>query len=280
MEIAVTGRAVHVPQIAGSELRGSPDEPAVPPEDAHVVLGRKGLLAKEPATRLAIIAVHEALGLPPGKLTEKPEGASGTAVIVSSNLGNVETVCDIVDTMYDEGGAAVSALVAPNASSNIVASSIALKYGFTGPNVMVCSGENSGLQAVRLASLLLRAGRTHRCIVVGVEPEDPIAERTYPGVRAGAGCVVLEPRPDREPATLIGPVRASHTAITGVAHPPNVPSRLYGAQGIVELAAVVALSETQPGPWTWTVGTGSPQDGYASVMVERARQGERGAFDA
>ena len=144
---------------------------------------------------------------------------------------------------------------------------------------MVCSGINSGLQAVRLGSLLLRTRRTHRAVIVGVEPDDRVAAGVYKNIRAGAACVVLEERSDQSAATLLGPVRISNKEICGVTRPPGVPLSLYGAQGVVELATVVALSQSQSSPWAWTVGSGSPEDGFASVLVKRVHDGERGALD-
>ena len=261
MRVAITGQAVHVPGLSETDIPGSPTEPAVGPDDAHRVLGRKGLLAKEPATRLAMCATHRALGLPPGKLTEPVAGAAGTAVVVASNLGNVATVCEVVDQVRTEGGRAVSPLVAPNASSNIIPSSIALRYGFTGPNVLVCSGATAGLDAVRLGALLIRSGRTHRCVVAGVEPADEIATRLCPGLRAAAAAVVLEPLRSDEGAVL-GPVTRSRTPLGSTV---DLPMETYGAAGVLGVAVAAALAEDQ------LVACGSAADGYAAMPVSRVR---------
>ncbi|MFJ6194953.1 beta-ketoacyl synthase N-terminal-like domain-containing protein [Micromonospora sp. NPDC092111] len=196
--VTVQAAAVHVPGIAPDRLVASATEPDCGPDEAHTLLGRKGLLFKEPAVRLAMCAVHRALGLPPGRPAAPLPAAAGTAVVVSSNLGNVATVCDIVDQVRAGGLRGVSPMQAPNASSNIIASSIAIRYGFTGPNLMVCSGATGGLDAVRLGALLVRSGRAHRAIVVGAEPADEIAAGlravagTPPGPPHGiAACVVL-----------------------------------------------------------------------------------------
>ncbi|SCF03602.1 Beta-ketoacyl synthase, N-terminal domain [Micromonospora viridifaciens] len=198
--VAVAAAAVHVPGIAPERLIASATEPDCGPDEAHTLLGRKGLLFKEPAVRIAMCAVHRALGLPPGRPTAPVPGAAGTAVVVSSNLGNVATVCDIVDQVRAGGLRGVSPMQAPNASSNIVASSIAIRYGFTGPNLMVCSGATGGLDAVRLGALLVRSGRAPRVVVVGAEPADEVATRLRAdaGLPAGpsqgmAACVVLAP---------------------------------------------------------------------------------------
>ncbi|MCQ8186820.1 beta-ketoacyl synthase N-terminal-like domain-containing protein [Streptomyces rugosispiralis] len=211
--VTVTAHALHVPDpIGGSVATAARDlfasvapEPACGPDQAHTVLGRKGLLFKEDATRLALCAVHRAFGLPPGKLTEPLPGAEHTAVVVSSNVGNARTVRDIVTGMRAGSAHDVSPLNGPNASSNVIASTLAIRYGFTGPNLMVCSGATSGLDAIRLGVLLLRGERARRVVVVGVEPDDEVAgglaalRPAAPGttvpvpLRAAAACVVLEP---------------------------------------------------------------------------------------
>lgn len=259
MRIAITGHAVHVPGRSGADLPGSPAEPAVGPDEAHRVLGRKGLLAKEPATRLALCATQVALGLPPGKLTEPVAGARGTAVVVASNLGNVATVCEVVDQVRAEGGRAVSPLVAPNASSNIVASSIALRFGFTGPNLMVCSGATAGLDAVRLGALLVRTGRTHRAVVVGVEPDDEIAATLCPGLRAAAAAVVLEPGDE---GMGLGTLTRARTRLDSTV---DIPAGTYGAAGVLGVAVAAALGTDQ------VVACGSEDDGYATVPVTGVR---------
>ncbi|MFB7614711.1 beta-ketoacyl synthase N-terminal-like domain-containing protein [Kitasatospora sp. NPDC056181] len=270
--INVAGWAVHVPGLSAEELPGSPAEPACPPDRALEVLGRKGLLGKDPSTRMALCAVHRALGLPPGRLAEPLPGAAGTAVVVASNLGNVETVCEVLTDVRERSVSAVSPLDAPNASSNVIASSIAIRYGFTGPNLMVCSGATASLDAVRLAQLLLRSGRAERAVVVGVEPADPVARRLAelrpdpPGeLLAGAGCLLLG-RPGAWPWTTglhLGPVRRADHAV-----PADIrPGELYGAAGVVRLAVTAAgLAAGESAH----VGCGDPEDGWASVRLTRA----------
>ncbi|MFE6776504.1 beta-ketoacyl synthase N-terminal-like domain-containing protein [Streptomyces sp. NPDC057702] len=282
--LAVAGWAVHVPGLSLAELPGSPETAACAPEDAKDVLGRKGLLGKEPATRLALCAVHRALGLPSGKLAEPLPYAPGTAVVVASNLGNVETVCTVLDDMRERGGGAVSVLDAPNASSNVIASSIAIRYGFTGPNLAVCSGASAGLDAVRLARLLLLAGRAERAVVVGVEPADPVARALAalrPGAPgelvAGAGCVLLG-RPGAWPTDTgltLGPVHHESTEPDALWQPSV--GELYGARGVVHLAAAAATlaDDGHTGPSALTVGCGDADDAWRSVDLSRAGAAQR-----
>ncbi|HEY3956691.1 MAG TPA: beta-ketoacyl synthase N-terminal-like domain-containing protein [Streptosporangiaceae bacterium] len=217
--LLATGWSLHLP---GTDLRaalaarlGGPpagdwasgDVP--PPERAAALLGRKGLLAKEPATRMALCAVHRALRLPAGQRPRSPV-VPGTAVVACSNLGNVGTVAAVARQLAAEGGRGVSILDAPNVSSNVIASTVALWFGFGGPNLMVCSGRAAGRHGLRLAALLLAARRAGRVVLVGAEAADDVAsalhrdggsrrsgikERTaapWPALRTGAACLVLE----------------------------------------------------------------------------------------
>ena len=248
--VAVTAAVAHVPGLP-AELdlppSGAGGEPAVDADQAHQLLGRKGLLYKEPATRLALCAVHRALGLPPGRPERDPAGA-GTAVVVSSNLGNAATVCTVVDQVRAGQGREVSPLQAPNASSNVIASTIAIRHGFTGANLTVCSGATGGLDAVRLGALLVRSGRARRAVVVGVEPADEVAVRllalrgaTAP--RAVAAAVVLEPAAGPGAAggaVELGPVRRHAGPVPPVPPDPAraapaftvLPHAVPGAAGV------------------------------------------------
>ncbi|MEU1042990.1 beta-ketoacyl synthase N-terminal-like domain-containing protein [Streptomyces sp. NPDC005551] len=280
-QLALDGWSVHVPGLSAADLPGSPEEPACRPEDAKEVLGRKGLLGKEPSTRLALCAVHRALGLPPGPLAQPVPDAAGTAVVVASNLGNVETVCTVLTDMRERSGSVVSVLDAPNASSNVIASTVAIRYGFTGPNLAVCSGATAGLDAVALASRLILAGRARRAVVVGVEPADPVAVRLAAlredapaPLAAAAGCLLLglPGAWPRSTGVRIGPVVRAADPVTPF---HGEPGDFYGAAGVVRLAVAAArLTAAGPEDAAVAVGCGDAEDGWASTeltLVQRAK---------
>jgi len=279
--LAITGCSVHLP---GADLPGALDRvlPAptsgpgsrswavrasaasCPPEQAATLLGRKGLLAKEPATRLALCAVHRALGLAAGQRARDPLRPD-TAVVACSNLGNVGTVVDIVRTVAAEGGRAVSVLAAPSASSNIVASTVALWFGFAGPNLMVCSGRAAGGDGLHLAGLLVRAGRARRVVLVAAEPDDPVASALYGGpLRAGSGCVVLEPA--GATATLATVAPAADGVVAPSAAALGLWGDCYGALGVVDLAVAAHLVAEEGQPQVKVSFDGAPP-GRRAVLV-------------
>lgn len=220
--IAIAGWGIHLPGI---------DADACPPERAHELLGARGLLNKEPATRLALCAVHRALGLPPRAPRLQTAPDPRVAVVASSNLGNVATVRAIRDTVRTRGLKDVSALDAPNASSNVLASSIAIWFRCGGPNLMVCSGRDSGGDALFLGSLLLRTHRADRVIVAGAEPDDAVAASLRDGIRAGAAAVILERGESG--------IALAHA----IEHAATLDIDVYGAQQILQVARAAASLE-------------------------------------
>jgi 3-oxoacyl-[acyl-carrier-protein] synthase II len=256
--------AVVLPEVAAAHPSLAA-QPAYPPEHARELLGRRGLLNKDPATRLALCAVHRALRHPPGRAWDGVAPDPRTAVVAGSNFGNVAAVADIVEAVRAGGRRAVSPVAAPNASSNVLASAVASWFGFGGPNVMLCSGATAGLDAVVVGALLLRAGRADRVVVVGAEPADDLAVALHHQAagsgrppRAGAACVVLAPAGSAEAIGLLGPVRASGSAPqasdTAPAGDPMLTigpgqeidltarcGELYGALGVAQAATAAAI---------------------------------------
>ncbi|MFE6871573.1 beta-ketoacyl synthase N-terminal-like domain-containing protein [Kitasatospora sp. NPDC057692] len=169
----------------------------------------RGLRYKDRATKLAMVAAADALraaGLtdPAGDLTV-PGGSVG--VVVSTNYGNADTVCETVRTIADSSYLATSPMMLPATSSNVVASWVAITHGLRGANLTLCNGPTSGLDAVNWARLLIAAGRVEQVLVLGVEP-DNAAVRHVTGTPArqvgeeppavpelfdGAVALVLEP---------------------------------------------------------------------------------------
>lgn len=167
----LTGIGLAVPGADRPEQLEDPAARAGAPVDPLARLGRTGLRYRDHATRLAYCAAQDALvsaGLAePGA---PAVAADPIATIVSSNRGNLDTLCRVSRTIDTESTTAVSPMELPNASSNVIAASVATKFGLRGPNLTVCNGHPSGLDAVRWAMHLIAAGRARQVLVVGVEP--------------------------------------------------------------------------------------------------------------
>lgn len=153
--------------------------------------GRKGLRYKDEATLLALMAVHRLLGdasRMPAPLRDR------TAVIVSSNFNNIDTVVDVARQIEAEHVDATSAMALPNASSNAVAATISILFQLRGINLMLCNGHDSGIDAFDLGRQLLDSGRAAQVLIVGVEVHNAAVETVFePGLKRfhGAAAVLL-----------------------------------------------------------------------------------------
>jgi 3-oxoacyl-[acyl-carrier-protein] synthase II len=160
-------------------------------------LGRKGLLYKDQATKLALCAVQEAL-IHAGLSLQGTEESHSTGVVVSSNLGNIDTVCRMVQTVHQGSTRDLSPMDGPNASSNVIASTIAIRFHCQALNLMLCNGSTSGLDALYIAVNAIKARRACRMLVVGVEPHNDVVQQlmtranTQEPIRAAAACLILE----------------------------------------------------------------------------------------
>ncbi|NEW70442.1 beta-ketoacyl synthase N-terminal-like domain-containing protein [Streptomyces rhizosphaericus] len=194
MTVVVSGVGVVLPRARSAPELMAPaaDAPAVEPKD---LVGRKGLRYKDRATQLAYCAADAALrnaGLLDDGGLRVPGGS--VAMVASSNYGNLDTICRAIDTIAEHTAAAGSAMDLPNASSNVIASSVAIRFGLRGPNLMLCNGATSGLDAVHWAATLIRGGRASRALVLGVEPDNESVRAFTGGSRTidGAAALVVE----------------------------------------------------------------------------------------
>ncbi|MGP3973972.1 beta-ketoacyl synthase N-terminal-like domain-containing protein [Streptomyces sp. 8N114] len=190
--ITVTGVGLAVPGVTTPpELMHPPPLPAGP-VDPTARIGRRGLRYLDRASQLALCAAHDALRDAALPSSSDDVGAS-VAVVASSNLGNLDTVCTVTADIAEESTDRISPMLLPIASSNVVASSVATRFSLRGPGLMLCNGPTSGLDAVHWGMSLLSAGRCSHSLVVGVEPSNTVVERLLgsPGSRLFDGAVAL-----------------------------------------------------------------------------------------
>jgi hypothetical protein len=275
--------------------------PASLPEQAQEVLGSRGLLSKDPATRLALCAIHRALGLPARVARSHGPPDPRVGVVASSNFGNVSTVASVVRTLRTATLRDVSALDAPNVSSNVIASTASIWFRYGGPNLMICSGSTSGLDAVRLAINLLRARRADRVVVVGVEPADEDAQRLHArrggacsSLVAGAAAVILELEstdvatgPTLEMVGTVESPPAGPTATLDFERVDGSRARrtldvleaigdIYGAIGVIQVALAAAFlsGATADGAQSISIACGDSCDGLQRAVVHASRRAD------
>jgi 3-oxoacyl-[acyl-carrier-protein] synthase II len=194
-EVVVSGIGLALPGVAtyGDLLGPLPVEGGFDP--ATGLRGRE-MRHKDRASRLALRAAecalhHAGLTNASAMFTGVPDA---TAVVVSSNLGNADSICEATDTITREGVRGLSPLGLPQTSSNVIAGWVAIRYGLRGPNLTVCNGTTSGLDALAWARTLIVARRAEAAVVVGVEPANDVVARLLGRQSTDTAiAVVLEP---------------------------------------------------------------------------------------
>lgn len=269
-EVVVTGIGLVLPGAAtyGDLLGPLPGESGFDP--ATELSGRQ-MRHKDRASRLALRAAESALhdaGLTDAHATFTGV-ADSTAVVVSTNLGNVDSVCEATDTIAREGVRGLSPLGLPQTSSSVIAGWVAIRYRLRGPNLTICNGVTSGLDALAWARNLIVAGRAQAAVVVGVEPANDVAAQLLGEQSTEAAvAIVLEPaaaaasRGTRPHATIAGYARARDLATaltsTGVTEEKTVGLWLMdeaGAGAGQLLAATRRIDlEAQLGPLSGALG--------------------------
>jgi 3-oxoacyl-[acyl-carrier-protein] synthase II len=304
LDVVVTGVGLAVPGLAGpADLLGDHRPGGFDP--ATGLQGRQ-MRHKDRASRLALRAVEYALD-DAGLLDQQGGFAADgdrAAISVSSNLGSLESVCEFADTIAERTVTGLSPLGLPKTSSNVIAGAIAIEYRLRGPNLTLCNGETSGLDALFWAAMLIAAGRAESALVVGVEPAGSIVERFVGApVVDGAAAVLLEPaeaaraRAAQPRAALAGYQRGGNvdSVVAHVTKAATAPLGLYltdgpsvreisdlvpvldlsgllgvcsGALGVLQCAAAVARLRTEPNQSS-LLTCGGP-DAVAAMVVNPA----------
>jgi 3-oxoacyl-[acyl-carrier-protein] synthase II len=269
-EVVVTGIGLALPGVAKySDLLGPlPVDGGFNP--ATGLSGRE-MRHRDRASRLALRSAEFALR--DAGLTDAEGTFTGmtdsTAVVVSTNLGNVDSVCEATDTIARAGVVGLSPMGLPQTSNSVIAAWVAIRYGLRGPNLTVCNGVTSGLDALSWARNLIVAGRAEAAVVVGVEPANDVVTKLLGEQSTDAAvAIVLEPanaaasRGTRPRATIAGYARARDlaTALTcaGVTEEISVGLWLVGETGAGSghlLAAAHRIDlESQLGPLSGALG--------------------------
>lgn len=269
-EVVVTGLGVAIAGLDDpADLLAAPgDVPRPGGDDPVRRLDRRGLRYKDRATRLAMCAGRDAL-VDSGLLTGGAEPVltvpgETVGVLVSSNYGNVDTICDAVATIAERTYLGTSPMALPTTSSNVIASWIAITHGLRGANLTLCNGPTSGLDAVYWAGLLIRSRRIRSAVVIGVEPANDQVRHV-----AGGG------DPDQAPDVFDGAVAMVVEEARGARERGRTPLAALGpyARRADSELAVVAVRRAEPAPiGLWC----PPADGGPTPAIAVGRDRERG----
>jgi 3-oxoacyl-[acyl-carrier-protein] synthase II len=130
-------------------------------------LSPKDIRRMDRFTQLGMIAAQEAIeqsGI--NTDTENPEKIG---VLVGSGVGGLETIEREKITLLERGPQKVSPFLVPMLITDIVSAHIAIKYGFTGPNLSISTACATGNHAIGEAFRIIQRGEADVMITGGAE---------------------------------------------------------------------------------------------------------------
>lgn len=95
------------------------------------------------------------------------------AVVAGSALGNVAESVQFLERAFHKGPSLANPMLFPNLVMNAAASSLAIAFGWRGPNLTVCEGGISGEVALETALSLLETGRAPAVVVAAGDELPP-----------------------------------------------------------------------------------------------------------
>jgi 3-oxoacyl-[acyl-carrier-protein] synthase II len=178
-------------QFAG-EVKGFPLEDYIPGKEAkHMdTFIHFGMAA-------AIQAVRDS-GLPTNEqLTE--EAAERIGCLVGSGIGGLPEIEGTAKTAFERGPRRISPFFVPASIINMISGHLAIRYGFTGPNLAVVTACTTGLHCIGQAGRMIALGDADVMVAGGAE-----ATTSLLGVGGFAAARALSTRND-DPATASRP---------------------------------------------------------------------------
>lgn len=128
---------------------------------------RKEVRKTDKFTQYAVIAADEAVR--DSRLNVEEEDLTRIGVIVGSGIGGIESLQQEMMSYNPEEGARFSPFLIPKIITNIASGTIAIKYGFRGPNYSLSSACASSSHCIGAAVDMIRLGKADVMFAGGSE---------------------------------------------------------------------------------------------------------------
>ncbi len=133
--------------------------------DATTYLGAKEARRVDRVTQLGFAAAADALA-DAGDVNADP---ARSAVIIGTGIGGLITLEDQIEVYQTKGAARVSPFLVPMMMANATAGTIAMQFGWTGPNLCIATACAASANAVGEAMRLVRDGAADVVMTGGTE---------------------------------------------------------------------------------------------------------------
>jgi 3-oxoacyl-[acyl-carrier-protein] synthase II len=133
--------------------------------DVEPYLARKEARRVDRVTQLGFAAATDA------RTAAGDTGAdpARSAVVVGTGIGGLITLEEQVEVFLTKGARSVSPLLVPMMMANATAGTIAMKFGWTGPNICVATACAASANAIGEAARLIRDGSADVVLAAGAE---------------------------------------------------------------------------------------------------------------
>ncbi len=176
--------------------------------DANHYLGKRGHKYLSNASRYLLAAAGRAVGTVDDRHKDLKDR---TGIVVGTNEADYWVRREVNRIVLSQGANALNAIEAPNTAVNLPASHVAMRFGYTGPNMTLTNPHLAGLESIYVADRLLRR---HRLAAVMAGAVEDSLESDH--VNGGAAVLFLEN--SREAS---GPALATIEAIDLDFHAPT-----------------------------------------------------------
>jgi 3-oxoacyl-[acyl-carrier-protein] synthase II len=133
--------------------------------DPTAYVGPKEARRLDRVTQLGLAAAIDAIG-DAGEVNADP---ARCAVVVGTGVGGLQTMEDQVSTYLQKGAARVSPFFVPMMMTNATAGTVAMQFGWTGPNLCISTACAASAHALGEAARLIRDGTADVVLAGGTE---------------------------------------------------------------------------------------------------------------
>lgn len=168
--------------------------------DKKAYLGKKGVRNLDTLCAYATVASHQLVNRCADGWVNDPQAKARTGVVLGTGSGSLRSQLDFIGELHrQEQVEWVDPVQFPQTVMNCAAGQVGIWHGFTGVNVTVSGGYQSGVTALRYARNLLRQRRVDRVLAGCVEEFSAYSSFQLPldgrGLRSadrlGEGCAMF-----------------------------------------------------------------------------------------